>query len=577
MADVLKQANDSGGKLVIVASRGIPAVGKAANDGDQKTINSDLQAIADQIDTLGGTRNGIFDALDPGLSDRTSYTLLGSSKAGPGTAAGEEAVSGGTESGSGVGKSTAAMTGSLTPTGQSYRFEIAAEPVIGAPSSGGGGHPGVGAEELAGVLAQTPSAWPEHGNDGRREAIAWIGHQVFGTGDPRSQYWTVIYKPDTWSGYSSRIGKLAYSRNGNFTAADLTWAKAELQQEIGWLQNTHGYLENLSQPFSRTQLQSWAALQQISNSIRDKIGVTGDEKTNARVAAIWKGSRELLGAIPHVGEAFHAANAIYETVMEFVEIAHEPAENEFQSRADELGSKLADRLVAAQDMLTRQFPNAIAADYAKLKAVGSCTSTDPADWADCPFDHADWQFTQDDQANAAKALIPGVQTWAYGSLLAARYNLYVLPLWWQRNVTKPDQFVGDVFPFTAHPFDGLPDSAQVAKPIYRNLPDYSHQTHRIPPHGLDRDQRWISIGENWQLYALGYLTGEGVIRDRWVMHHPAAEVTNPIFKPVGEGGLAADKETFFDRYFEPKKLAHYPEKDTPTGWCQDHIGAADCK
>jgi hypothetical protein len=48
---------------------------------------------------------------------------------------------------------------------------------------------------------------------------------------------------------------------------------------------------------------------------------------------------------------------------------------------------------------------------------------------------------------------------------------------------------------------------------------------------------------------------------------PAAAVTDPIFKPVSEGGLGAQKEPFFDRYFKPLTLDHYPERDTPTGWC----------
>jgi len=52
------------------------------------------------------------------------------------------------------------------------------------------------------------------------------------------------------------------------------------------------------------------------------------------------------------------------------------------------------------------------------------------------------------------------------------------------------------------------------------------------------------------------------------MHYPKAAVTDRIFKPVDKKGLGADPESFFDRYFpKTSTLDHYPERDTPTGWC----------
>jgi hypothetical protein len=561
LRDVLKQANAAGHDLVFIASRGVPVVSPGANDQQWATINSDLQSIADQVELLGGTRNGIFDALDPNLSKDYSYTLVGSSNAGGGN--GQEAlVSNTPPKPADSALSVAPMSGTLARTGPNYGFAVQAVPTVGA-SPAGGPNPATAAAELNKVLVQAPSAWPEQGSAGRRSAIEYIGRKVFGTNDPRAQYWTVIYKADTWNGYSGRIGKLEYPDGEvGFRRRDLIWAKAELQQEIGWLENVHNYLENLAQPFSKTELQNWAAFEQISNSIRDQVGVGVDQKTIATQKALWQGFRYVLGAIPKVGEAFHAADAIYETVMQLVEINGEPAEEDFQAKADELGKKLAERLTAEQSMLTRQIPNTIAADYGKLRAVGSCTSTDPTEWEACPFDHADWEFTQDDQENAARALVPGMEAWAYGSLLPTRYNLYRLPPWWRTTVGDNKDFYGRTYGQSFWPFDGLPASAQVAKPIYRNLPSGGHT---LTPHVLDP---WTSSGDTWQIYALGYLTGDGTITDRWVMHYPQAAVTDPIFKPVDQGGLGADPESFFDRYF-PKvsTLDHYPERDTPTGWC----------
>jgi hypothetical protein len=562
LRDVLKQANVTGHDLVFIASRGQPAVIPGANDQQWGTIDSDLQSIADQVELLGGTRNGIFDALDPKLSQDNSYTLVGSSNVGGGN--GQEALVPNTPfKPADSALSLASMSGTMARTGPNYGFAVQAVPTVGAQPAGGGPNPATAAAQLNDLLVQAPGAWPEQGNAGRRSAIAYVGSKVFGTNDPRAQYWTVIYKPDVWNGYSDRIEKLEYPGGEvGFRQRDLVWAKGELQQEIRWLKNIHSYLENLAQPFAKTELQNWAAFEKISNSIREEVGVGVDQKTNATQKALWQGFRQILGAIPKAGEAFHAADAIYETVMQLVEIGGEPAEDDFQAKASELGEKLAERLSAEQSMLTRQIPNTLAADYGKLRAAGSCTSTDPNEWEDCPFAHADWEFTQDDQENAARVLIPGMKQWAYGSLLPNRYSLYRLPPWWRTTVGDNKDFYGETLTALFWPFDGLPGSAQIAKPIYRNLPSGSHT---LTPHGLGP---WTSSGETWQIYALGYLTGDGTITNRWVMHYPKAEVTDPIFKPVDQGGLGASPESFFDRYF-PKvsTLDHYPERDTPTGWC----------
>jgi hypothetical protein len=346
-----------------------------------------------------------------------------------------------------------------------------------------------------------------------------------------------------------------------------------LQQEIHWLENAHRYLAALSAPFSTTQLRSWAELQQISNQIRDRVRVPADAKVHANTKAIFEGIVSALSAIPtkHIGHAVHAAETLYKTIIELVEInGHHEAAEAFQSTADEVGVKLAERLNAARAMLERQLPNVVASDYRKLKIVGSCASGNPAEWKDCPFDHADWQFTQDDQEEAAEALKPATQIWAYGELLPAKYNAWRLPVWWRKQVT--DQFRGKGVVAFFHPFKGEPETAQVAEPIFRNIPTYTHTTHR-----KDGGDLFYSLGDLWQITALGYLEGEGTFTSPWVMHLPEAAVTNTLFKPVMDGGLGVDKEKFFDLHFKAKSLDHYPEKDTPTGWCAAEFFEDGCQ
>jgi hypothetical protein len=560
LAALLKRADD-GSNLVFIASRGRPAIHSSIADDN---ANANLKIIANQIEELGGTRNGIFTALDPDLNHHNSYSLVGWSHAGAGQAV--ETVGGGTKSEFFEGLNSAPLAGTLARTGPNYAFAVESSRSI--PPETTGPDPSRGAIELTQVALRPSSegGWPERGDAGRTAAVKWVGKQVFGTDDPRGQYWTVPFIKDAfdyayWGDAATRIGKLDYAQGPDFTDADLVWAKAELQREIGWLISAHRYLDNLSTPFAKGQLQSWADFQQIANSIRDKVGVSIDEKIHANSRAVFNGIRALVDVIPGPqAKAVEAANAIYEMVAGLVEINGAPADDDYQARADQLGVTLAERLSAAQGLLDRQLPNVISSDYEKLKAVGECTSSNPQDWANCPFDHGDWQYTQDDQASAAKRLRPQLEVSAYGSLLPAKYTAYQLPLWWRTRVN--DDFYG----YTAFshwtPFDGLPDSAQMAKPIYRNIPTYSHKVTGPP---------WKSSGETWQITALGYLSGEGTIISPWVMHYPAAPVTNPLFRSTADGGLGLDPETFFDVNFTPKSLNHYPERDTPTGWCAEDL------
>jgi hypothetical protein len=579
MARFLQEAND-GSNLVFVASRGDPHIHVFGDEQLNQQDRSNATAIANQIEKLGGTRNGIFKVLDRELGRDSSYSLVGWSHAGAGQ--GVETVGANTRHPSPpeTALNTAPLAGTLARTGPNYAFALETSRSVALGSTGR--DPWRGATELSALAFNTfensgiphdrvpPGEWPEHGNAGHTNAVRWIGKKVFGTDDPRGQYWTVPFVKDAfdydgWRDAASRIGKLDYASGSGFSADDLGWAKAELQREIDWLISTHRYLDNLSTPFVKGQLESWADFQQIANSIRDKVEVSPDQKVHASARAVFKGILELAGVLPGFGEGFETANAIYNTALELVEINGEPADDEFQARADELGVKLADRLSKAQGMLDRELPNVIAADYHKLQAVGQCSSRDPDVWASCPFDHADWQYTQDDQASAAELLRTELEISAYGSVLPARYTAYQLPPWWRRKVS--DDFYGYTFDFVHHiPFQGLPDTSQMAKPIYRNIPTYSH-TVTGGPQTFGPTEPWKSSGETWQITALGYLTGEGTIFRQWEMHYPSASITDKLFKPPSSGGFGLDPETFFDQNFTPKPLDHYPEDTTPTGWC----------
>jgi hypothetical protein len=588
MEGVLRNANAAGQahapKLIFIASLGRPVIQYYQRQGintPDDQINTALSSLVSQVEAAGGTRNAFYTMLDPALYDNNSYTLVTTSLSGP--AQGEEQLGSGI-SGNGTGPlNTQPMSGLLARSGPDYTFEQQGSPLVGPPPAGS--DPARGSDELTTIAFQAPSPWPEEGNLGETNAIKWIAKQIFVTTDDfRGQYWTRPYINTQfdyggWSDIAFKVQGLKYPGDGlGFNDGDLTWAQKELAGpktdppvvggEIGWLEATHRYLDALATPFAQSQLQSWAAFQSIKDVIPNSEQPSADAKTSANAQAVFDGARGMLDLIPVIGEGFYAANNAYDMVLQLVEINGQSGDDEFSSTAGQVGQDLVNRMNAAQGMLTRQLPNEIAADYGKLKTVGACAST-PPDVAKCPFDVSDWQYTQDDQAHAGRALLYARRVWAWGELLPAKYKLYELPSWWKTNVRGNDGYCGvTLFGGAYCPFFNLQDSAQMGRPIYRNIPTYTH-------HVSSGAGGNVNSGETWRLYPLGYTTGDGTVANAYQMFSPAAGATDGLFNPLDpnnpNGSLGLDPETFFDTYFihDIATLDHYPNSDSPTGWCED--------
>jgi hypothetical protein len=589
MRDLLHDANHAKDpKLVVVTSLGQPAIQYYSFHHDTTPyapLNKDLSQLVDEVEQLGGTRNAFYKMLDPALYDQNSYTLVSGSNSGPGQ--GEESVGQGI-TGNGTGPlNTTRMSGALARTGPNYGFEVQGAPRTGPEPSGG--DPTRGPSELAHIVLQEPTQWPEQGNAGRTAAIAWIGNHTpdLMTPDVRGQYWTKKTVADQfnysgWREIAYEIQGLQYPQDKpdcspdlGFCAADLDWAKKELAGpltnpalvggEIRWLIKTHEYLDGLATPYAKTQQKSWANLQTKANEISSKVGASDDAPVRARAMAFFDLARGLVEELPKVGKAIHVLNDVYELVVELSEINHEPAGEDFPSTASKVGDALADRMFNAQETLTRQLPNVISADYGKLKAVGACST---GDQAGCPFNVADWSYGQDFQSDAGKGLLQATDAWASGELLSARYSLYQLPPYWRTTVGNNFDFYAKSFPTLSYPFHGLPESAQVAKPIYRNLATYNYKFD--PPCGLS-DDYCHTVGETWQISALGFLkSGGGTLFNPWVMGYPDASITDPLFKPVAQGGFGMDPETFFDTNFTGKELKDFPYEGITPGWRPNH-------
>ena len=385
---------------------------------------------------------------------------------------------------------------------------------------------GAVADACCTALAPEHGAWPEQGNPGRTAAIEYLGEKVLGTKDPRGQYWTIPWSASKWETISAEIAKQSYPATTAFGAEDFRWAKTELQHEIEWLNTEHEYLDERARPFSHSTLKSWAELQAIASEIDNEVKAP-DRTTEARAAAITEFALDLGEELPLLGKAIAAEAAMYRLAIEYSTIDGEPVEEPFAVKAADAGKALVERMTAAEHYLSVDVPEVVASD---------------------------WQYTSLEQEHAAAGLLRGSKVAAYGALLPAKYKAWQLPPGKHKEANK--NFAGVTFPFFGldchYPFADEPERGQVA------IPKSAFQ---------DGD---------YQITALGYLTGEGTITDRWKMHVPLASVTNPLFG-TGSSELEINKEEFFSRFFpSPNTNLHYPERDTTTGWAPAPGRLASC-
>ena len=527
LAGVLRKAHDAAAapfsrpKLVFLASCGVPRY-----LGPLDIPN--YADAADQVTAAGGTRTRYLDASLNGKA----YTLVGTTRTATGR--GEEVLD-------------RPLTGVLARTGRYYDYESETTGAFGPTASG---DLYTGTTQLLQTIGRTHSDWPEvadaHGTPPPRAAnkaaaIAYISEQEFdGTPDPRTQYWSYPWgtgAPTHWKNIEGAIAKLSFpASQQQFDAQDFAWAQTELQNEIEWLIDEHTYMEQRAKPFYTSVLESWADLQNIAASIDNEVKAP-DKTVQAQVAVALNFALEIGQEVPLIGKAVGASAALYKYITEWNSIGSEPIEHPFPVKTGEVGKKLAERMSLAQELLTIDLPNVIASDYQKLKTVGECADTTAPDHNACPFKAKDWQYTPDDQKAAAEGLKDSSSVAVYAALLPAKYEAWQLPP--SKNDTANKNFAGRATFGCFYPFANEPDTGQVAV-----------------PQELFGDK---------QITALGFLTGTGLINDRYEMHTPAASVTDPLFGP-GKEQLGINREEFFARFFVPRTGLHYPERDTPTGW-----------
>ena len=515
-----------------------PKVVFLASCGDLPRVDLfGTKQAADEITGLGGTRSRFLDA----AFHHKAYTLVG--RIGLTTGGGQEVVGN-------------ALTGTLARTGHYYQYELETANLLSQTSSG---DLLTGTIQLLQTIGRARSDWPEvadaNGHPPPRApelaaAIAYIGEKNFdNTPDPRTQYWSYAWgtgAPTHWKDVEAAIARLPFPQDQQqFNQHDFSWAQNELRKEIEWLIAEHTYMEQRAKPFFSRTLESWADLDNIAKQINNRVKAP-DKTAEARAGAIF----DLLSSwgkdVPLLGKAAAAAIAGYKFVSEWDSIGNEPLGNSFTVKTGEVGNQLAKRLSLAQNALATEVPAVIASDYYKLKTVGECVDTTAPDHNQCPFKPKDWQFTPNDQRQAAEGLRVGSEVAVYAALLPAKYQLYKLPVSDNQEANK--KYAGRAGFVCFYPFKTEPDTGQTAVPAGPG------------------EQNPITSPGPWQINALGFLTGSGRIDERWDMQLPAGSVTNPLFG-TGKGELGINREEFFSRFFPPPDtLPHYPEATTPTGW-----------
>jgi hypothetical protein len=554
MRDTLQRANSDKYKLVVIATRGNPTIAIRAYDGLARSheLYHAIRDMASAAESLGATRSSIYKVIDNDFyqPNHDSFTLVGHSGAGAGF--GQEAR--GAASTNPGSLNTAPLGGTLARATNYYGYE----PQVTDNEAAVGNHDHTNqATQLLGWVLHAPTSWPNADDKGVQAAYSWIGEQpTVGLGtDPRNQYYTLSYDGADWPDKQRAIEALKPTGlPAGITEQDFTTAQTELDQEITWLKQVHGYLVALATPYAKTSLKSWAELQSLADEINKEVRADPDAKTRAIAAAVFNGFRRSLDALPKpVGHVFDIANTIYETVQEIVEIGKSEPVDEFQSTVNKVGSDLASRLVAAQTTLENQYFYAIASDYGKLRTVAACVSGNKVV---CPDDPSTWQLTNDDLFHMGEGLEVSLKGFFYSVLLPAKYTLWKLRPQGGASDTSPRDYygVGALGFGKFYPFKDQPDSAQVGVVECRDMVDHS------------RDQ--------WQVYALGIRSGSGTVTDPYSMQTPSAKVTDPIFESAPKG-LGNDRETFFDRYFHAETLDHYPLGGSIMDWNSGYF-SSDC-
>jgi hypothetical protein len=282
----------------------ITSHGDAAPPRTTPAVNDDLARLASDIEQLDGTRTAFLNATED-LNPR-SYALVTSA---PATTGAQENL--------GPEGTTAAVpvTGTVARTNPYYAYGVQQGNALPASQVS----PATGTNQLLQTVGREGERpWPEAGKPERTAAIEFVGKQVLGTDQPRTQFWTIRWTEGRWGPVYDDIGRLCTAppipdgcKSSSFKPIHLAWAKAELQREITWMNSAHTYLNDLATPFQKDVLGSWADLESIAARVAARVDLTNktvEVKTDQVVDKAW----DIVEEVPVLGEAVGAVRNVYD-------------------------------------------------------------------------------------------------------------------------------------------------------------------------------------------------------------------------------------------------------------------------
>jgi hypothetical protein len=367
--------------------------------------------LASAIAAAGGTRNAFNRAAvtrGAPASNGHVYNLVG--WAGAGEAEGVEAAAG-----VDAGGDAPSISATLRPGRNSQLRPSEAEL---------GDDRGAGLVELA--MEPVTSGWPLDDRPGALLALSWLGKQDERLGpDPRGAYWT--QELDT-NALITKLTPIGYpGKSAGFTKADFTAAKAELLLELGWVGNVNDYIAQISQPFAANALTSWAAVQNIADTVKTdadpdagQVGVNWLEITDA-----------ILGLIPLFGPEEQAATHTAHVIAGVGEFAlkawgaagegGEPTDGEVTVEADRLGQEIMNQAQQAEATF-QSLEDVILSDYQKLSTLGPHAGCNPTDSA-CP---SVWAYSKQYDQYASANIYLGISQVAYLKLVPLGFRVFSL-------------------------------------------------------------------------------------------------------------------------------------------------------
>jgi hypothetical protein len=567
MLAMLKANTGRNDRIVVVATRGNPAMTLTAGSQKAEDLNNVVYQIVNELEKLGATRNASMPVFYSQLPcGGCSYALIGP---GNGLASisrkrGEEVTS--ESPGDPAGPSRLRAGFDLSRVYRDNAYGTLGQTVPGEFTELGA--------KINETLNQAPTPWPEEGDSQRVAAIQQIGRDVFSNPSPRTRYWTVPYSFESWSADQKAIARYCEdAKPGTGTDSDsLAWACRQLSDEIDWLTIVRGRLNALALPFRNQSVASWAQLESIANGIRTQVDLGESEKERKARNDFRLGFEivmEIGGLLPGVDKGFEAIQAMYEVSMAAAEmgtVSTAGNEGTYESTVGQVGKDMVRQMNAFQSTIDGQMADELVSDYGKLGKTAACFAGRKECASEFKDDPDDWQITKQQLDGAARVFPVGMRATAYGALLPARYTLWrirdarydnrqqVEPARWDQGPTlgqpcPADKFnqavVGSVlFLGNFYPFANASEYGRLDRWIHFDAP-------------RNRSGHWLYQRTNlWDILGLGYLTGEGVLGNPYEMHVPTEAALKPLFGPVDtedldKGGLDYDPETFYMRAFNP--------------------------